>query len=85
MENTLENAMSFIKSRPHYKAVIADPIIVDQAAKDLFAYAASVSPKLVLPERMKISRGDSSHVVAIVKAWNGCYDEFIRLNPSILK
>ena len=80
MENTIENAMAFTQTCDLFTEKG-----ISSWYDVMVAYAASVSPNLVLPERMKISRGDSSHVVAIVKAWNGCYDEFIRLNPSILK
>lgn len=43
-------------------------------------YAASVSPKLVLPERMKGLGFDP-----VASGWNACLSELRRLNPSLFK
>jgi hypothetical protein len=80
MKNTLESAIAFIKSRPHYKAAIADPIIVDQAAKDLFAYAASVRPEVVVPSERWISGFDRYYSRPSVM---DTIEEINRLNPTM--
>ena len=98
MKNTLESAIAFIKSRPHYKAAIADPIIVDQAAKDLFAYAASVRPEVVVPSDelicemicgMVFIRGVDldNYIDEFKNDRSGLYDSLLselrRLNPTL--
>ena len=92
MENTIENAKAFLIK---YRDERTHPVSVDYFAEMMVAYAASVSPKLVLPSdedkqnaylnmypEMEESDGFDD---GFIEAWEAYESELRRLNPSLFK
>ena len=84
MENNLDSALEYLKSKSVRNEDFMDDGMVAYIANHLVGYAASVSPKLVLPER--IEKAQYEHEL---DDWDSGYNffrsEFIRLNPSLFK
>ena len=83
MENTLENAVRYLEDKYKYKRDRDDHN--DKWIHEMVAYASQVSPKLVLPERMKVDYDEPIYYRKKAEIWNSCIMEIIRLNPTILK
>ena len=79
MENTTQSAKDFLTK---YRDERTHPVSIDYFAEMMVAYAASVSPKLVMPERATNTGGMHEFYRA---AWNECLDTIKNINPSLFK
>lgn len=95
MENNLDSALEYLKSKSVRNEDFMDDGMVAYIANHLVGYAASVSPKLVLPSdedkqnaylnmypEMEESDGFDD---GFIEAWEAYESELRRLNPSLFK